>query len=432
MRVSDLHNRGFTIVHGLEPQPARESAAMRRTLFAGALVAISLLGDSYLYAVLPVAYLEAGVSLTHVGWLLSINRWIRFLTNPLAGVVGSRIGWGLGFAGALWLASLVTSAYGLVKGFLLLLVVRALWGLCWSFLRLGGMAAVLADSPPGRRGRLMGLFTGVFRLGSVAGVAVGGYLADQIGYAGTAIIFGVATAVGALIASLPPAIQGRWGAPGRAESNATAAQAPAGALRTHWLPVGTAEWAVSLSAAALHLVTSGLVTSTVGLLVKQRLGASVPVGPVLLGAATLTGLILSGRFMIDLLVGPTVGHWADRRGRGPALSGATVTLVLGLGALAWATSTGMIVLAALLLFAAGTGAAAILDAWAGDLAGKDPGRFLPAYSTWLDMGAATGPVVGYYLAAGAGLRAVYLMGIAVLIVMWGLRAWLLRQSPAAT
>ena len=80
---------------GLEhPQPVHT----HRTLFAGALVAISLFGDSYLYAVLPIYYAEAGVGLVAVGWLLSINRWIRFFTNPLAGVIGPRVGWGWAFA----------------------------------------------------------------------------------------------------------------------------------------------------------------------------------------------------------------------------------------------------------------------------------------------------------------------------------------------
>ncbi|MFZ5817410.1 MAG: MFS transporter, partial [Bacillota bacterium] len=177
------------------PQPVRS----HRTLFAGALVAIAILGDSYLYAVLPVHHAEAGVGLAAVGWLLSINRWVRFFTNPLAGAVGARLGWGWAFAGALWLAAATTAGYGLLKGLTALLVARALWGLSWSFLRLGGMAAVLADSPEGRRGRLMGLFTGVFRLGSLVGVAAGGLLADRLGFRTTALLFAAVAALGAVV-----------------------------------------------------------------------------------------------------------------------------------------------------------------------------------------------------------------------------------------
>ncbi|MFZ5826314.1 MAG: MFS transporter [Bacillota bacterium] len=406
---------------GLEhPQPVRT----HRTLFAGALVAISLFGDSYLYAVLPVYYAEAGVGLVAVGWLLSINRWVRFFTNPLAGVIGPRVGWGWAFAGALWLAAATTAGYGVLKGLAALLVVRALWGLCWSFLRLGGMAAVLADSPEGRRGRLMGLFTGVFRLGSVVGVAVGGYLADRLGFGPTALLFGAATALGALVASLPPALAGRWGAPGRN------ADLPAsnGGMHTHWLPTTGPELAASFSASMLQLVVSGLVTGTLGLLVKERLGADVAAGPWVMGAATVTGLLLGSRFLIDLVVGPAVGHWADRRGRGLALGAATAVIAGALVVLGLAHSLTAISVAALALFGAATGAMAILDAWAGDLAGRAPGRFLPAYNTWLDLGAATGPIAGYYLAAQYGLAATYGSGIVALLLAGGLRVWLARRE----
>lgn len=395
----------------------------RRTLFAGALVGVSLFGDSYLYAVLPIAYPAAGLSLEAVGWLLSANRYIRLLTNPLAGAVGARLGWAGAFAGALWLASATTAAYGLLRGLWALLAARALWGLCWSFLRLGGMAAVLADSPTGRRGRLMGLFTGIFRLGSLVGVVAGGYLADLVGFHTTALLLAGATAAGAAVGSLPPALGGRWGAPARAAAPAP----PAGGACGNWLPASRPEWAACLSAAVLHLVVSGIVTSTLGLLVRQRLGAQVALGPWLLGAATVSGLVLGSRWVIDLLLGPALGHWADRRGRGPVLAAATLVLVLGLLGLARVEGLWPLLLAAVLTFVAGTGAATALDAWAGDLAGRAPGRFLPAYNTWLDLGAATGPVAGYALAARLGLGATYLAGAGALLLAAGARAALTRR-----
>lgn len=405
----------------LEQAPSPRS---NRTLFAGALVAVSLFGDSYLYAVLPVHYAEAGIGLVAVGWLLSVNRWVRFFTNPLAGVVGPRLGWGWAFAGALWLAAATTAGYGLLKGLAALILVRALWGLCWSFLRLGGMAAVLAESPKGRRGRQMGLLTGVYRLGSVVGVVVGGYLADRLGFGNTAVILGLATALGAIAASLPPALDGRWGAPGRMGK---AAGSTSG-LHAHWLPTTGPELAACFSASMLQMIVSGLVTGTLGLLVKERLGATVAAGPWLLGAATVTGLLLGSRFLIDLVVGPAVGHWADRRGRGVALTVAMTVVTGTLVFLGLAQSLMLISLAALLLFAAGTGATAILDAWAGDLAGRAPGRFLPAYNTWLDLGAATGPILGYYLAAQVGLTITYLSGCVALLSAAALRAWLGRRA----
>jgi len=47
-------------------------------------VAASLLGDTFLYTVLPVSAARLGVTPLMVGILFSVNRWIRLFTNPLA------------------------------------------------------------------------------------------------------------------------------------------------------------------------------------------------------------------------------------------------------------------------------------------------------------------------------------------------------------
>ena len=47
-----------------------------------------MIGDTLLYAVLPLYHEEFGVSLAMVGVLLSLNRWIRLLAN--SGVAAAR------------------------------------------------------------------------------------------------------------------------------------------------------------------------------------------------------------------------------------------------------------------------------------------------------------------------------------------------------
>lgn len=389
----------------------------RRTLFAAVLVATSLFGDSYLYAVLPVHYAAAGLDLTGVGWVLSANRWIRLVTNPVAGVIGARLGWSEAFALALWVGSATTAGYGLLKGLGFFLIARCLWGFCWSFLRLGGTAAVLAESPPGRRGRLMGLFAGVSRLGSLAAALLGGLLADRWGFAATALALAGASTLGAVAGSLPGSLAGRYGAPGRGASGTGVATTVG-----RWLPLGGAEWAACFSIAAQQFVVDGVVTGTLGLLIRQRFGASIAAGPLLLGAATLTGLLLGARFAIDLAIGPLAGHLADTRGRQRLLALTTLLIGLGLLGLGWAPALWLAVLAALLVFISGTAMSTAVDAWAGDLAGHAPGRFIPAYNNWTDLGAAAGPTVAYYTIALLGLPLTYAIGALLLLLAWVLRA----------
>ncbi|GAG52676.1 unnamed protein product, partial [marine sediment metagenome] len=133
-------------------------------------MALALLGDSFLYAVLPTRPSSFGVSVAMVGVLLSINRFVRLLSNPLAAVVFRRFGSRLPFYAALAATVAATATYGLARGFWILLCARILWGVCFSLLRLGGYVAVLEVSTESSRGFFMGFYQGVSRLGSLAGV----------------------------------------------------------------------------------------------------------------------------------------------------------------------------------------------------------------------------------------------------------------------
>lgn len=64
----------------------------RSLLLISIAVALSLLGDQMLYAVLPVTHDAMGVPVTAVGLLLSANRWVRLLTNTLAARTITRCG----------------------------------------------------------------------------------------------------------------------------------------------------------------------------------------------------------------------------------------------------------------------------------------------------------------------------------------------------
>lgn len=48
------------------------------------IMALALIGDSLLYSVLPIYADELGIPLVMVGAILSMNRWIRLISNPYA------------------------------------------------------------------------------------------------------------------------------------------------------------------------------------------------------------------------------------------------------------------------------------------------------------------------------------------------------------
>ncbi len=156
-----------------------------------AATAFSLLGDQMLYSVVPSAYGGLGLMPIQVGLVLSLNRWIRLLTNHLAARLCERydLAWLAGVA--FGLGALITFAYSLTPRFWLLLVARLGWGLCWSFIRQIGIMTAADTAPAGHLGRTMGLHGGISRTGSVGGNVLGALGHDLIGFSATMGIFGL-------------------------------------------------------------------------------------------------------------------------------------------------------------------------------------------------------------------------------------------------
>lgn len=82
---------------------------------------------------------------------------------------------------AVLLAIISTFSYGVLKGFWLLLLMRILWGVAWSFLRLGGYLTVIACSDKTTRGQFIGLYNGLWGLGALGGMLIGGVCTNIVG-----------------------------------------------------------------------------------------------------------------------------------------------------------------------------------------------------------------------------------------------------------
>ncbi|WP_230077412.1 MFS transporter [Brevibacillus sedimenti] len=150
--------------------------------------AMCVLGDSVLYVALPLYWREAGLdALWQVGVLLSVNRLVRVPLGPLIGKWYERTGGRSGLAIAVFLAFVTTASYGF-QGFWLWLLMRCLWGAAWTFLRLGAYSLIVSVSDDGNRGHFMGLYNGLFRLGSLVGMLAGPLLVAWVGLRTTSFL----------------------------------------------------------------------------------------------------------------------------------------------------------------------------------------------------------------------------------------------------
>ena len=174
-----------------------EQRSSRPIVVVALATALCLTGDSMLYIALPIYWHEVGLeALWQVGVLLSVNRLIRLPFNPLIGWLYQRISLRAGLLLATTLGTLTTLGYGIAKGFIAWLLLRALWGIGWSFFRIGGLSAVVYCAAGQSRGQAMGLYNGLYRLGSLVGMLLGGLLALVYGLPALALSFAAMALLG--------------------------------------------------------------------------------------------------------------------------------------------------------------------------------------------------------------------------------------------
>ncbi|MBN1641957.1 MAG: MFS transporter [Anaerolineae bacterium] len=378
--------------------------------------ALSLMGDATLYTVLPTHTVEAGITLTGVGILLSVNRAIRLFLNGPAGLAYDRWSHRALFISSLWVGALSTALYALTRGFWPLFAARLLWGLAWSGIQVGGAAMVLDVAGAQRRGRWTGLYQTWFYLGGAVGALGGGLLTDWLGYATTMWVGAALTGIGALAAwlLLPETRQARQRglAP---PPGAPAIETPGLPVRTHGLL-----WFAASLQGLNRFAVSGVMAATLGLLVQERL---FPVQSVL-GVAGLTGVLMAARTALSMGAAPAAGILSDRvTSRWPV-----VALALAAGAVGMATSTsaapvGLLVGVSIVSLSRG-GISSLATSLTGDLATPaQRGRAIGALHTASDLGSAIGPSAAYLMLPVIGLRGVYLAcaGLYLIALLWTLR-----------
>ncbi|MCI3919113.1 MFS transporter [Paenibacillus sp. TRM 82003] len=376
--------------------------------------AVCLMGNAVMYILLPIYWQQFGLdSLWQAGVLLAANRFVRLPAAPFLSMLYRRLPHRGLLAAAAVLAALTTFSYGWLYGFWPLLAMRALWGIAYGMLRLGGQVTVLRASTPANRGYLIGTYNGLWGIGHLAGTLLGGLAADLFGIQATTFGFALiaALAVPLLMKRLPSESDG----PGTAGLPAPgSSSAPATAL----LSLASRGTLRMLSAGFLvAFVYFGVFTSTLAQLVAAQPFRTLSVAGFLIGTAAITGLLQSSRNAWDPFLAPLIGKISDGRGgRVPALRVCTsigallmIVCLLPLAPIAW-------VAVILLVQLTSTFCTTLMDAYAADHAAAAARHveLMNRYSIAVDVGAATGPLLAFALLDWIGLGPLY-VGTAVIL-----------------
>jgi MFS family permease len=403
---------------------------LRVLLPLGIASALALLGDSTLYTALPSHTAAAGITVGAVGIILSANRLVRIFINSPVGSAYDRFGRRRPFVVAMILAVFSTFCYAMVEGFWSLLASRIVWGVAWAFILVGGYSMVLDITTKADRGRTSGVYQAALRMGGLVGMLCGGFLTDIVGYRPGLVICTTLTGLGALVAlAFMPETIGWLGEATSSEDSSAISPCQPKHKGISWQRLDRRLLVAGYVSFASSFAGRGVLRSTLGLLLKQRFGMSVQMGPFLLGIASLTGLLLAGNSLLLAASSPLAGSLSDRSGdRWLVILLGLLINAGGFLILAGGQGGGAIFLG-ILITALGSGMViAALMAAVGDLAPPGwGGLVMGGFATANDLGGTAGPLVGYALGTGWGLEWAYLLCVLLFLSAGGV-AWAVRAT----
>ncbi|MFS0559915.1 MFS transporter [Terribacillus sp. 179-K 1B1 HS] len=373
------------------------------------ITAIALLGDALFIIVLPLQWQEFGlISIWQVGLLLSINRFIRLPINPLVGMFYQRFQLKTGILISLIIAVFTTASYGFFKEFWLLFTMRALWGVAWSFLRIGGYLTVIETTTEANHGKNVGLYNGLWGLGGLVGMLAGGILVDQ-----SSISIKMVTTLFSLVGliTIPAVIH----LVPSTKNNPKQTQAK----------VTVKEWINSyitlilITGTVMGFIVFGLFASTLSRLIEDTYHAEWTVLHITIGAATLTGFIQALRWAWDPFIAPKIGNIIDKRKIPahvilfPLLAGGII-----ISALVSFKTVGVLIILLLFFQMISTLFVTITDSLAIKAAAKsDKVKVMTAYTIVIDVGAALGPLLAFIVLDMYSLNSIYYLSGIIMICL---------------
>ena len=380
------------------------------------------LGFSIVSPILPIYAESFGIPYALVGMVTTANALGRLLSDIPLGTLSDRLGRRpLAIIGPL-LVTCSAILCGLAQGFYELLLYRFITGIgmaTWMVAR----QAMIADSVnPSIRGRVMSTFQGVNMIGSAAGPAVGGIIAELWGYRTPFFFYGASTFVSLVVSLL---LVKESADPKRPENRSTLMtdmHALLGFLtfsivmaaftnfvnHIRFAARGTiiplfGENVLHLTAGEIGLVLSASTITNILMVVRGQLNQHRPIS-----APTITNI---------LMVVPG-GYIVDKYGRKFALVPSFI--FTGIVFVLFSTCTDFssaLLVSAILGVASGLGGGATM-ALAADLAPEGlRGQFMGFWQTVGDVGSAIGPVALGFVADLYGLVSPFYVTCAIMLIV---------------
>ena len=358
--------------------------AIKTPMYASITLAFSSFGDAFLYPFLPIYAEKVGIPLVWIGVLLSINRLIRIFSNHILVGAFRRFGFRYITIVAAVLAIGSTAGYGMGWGVAGWLVLRVLWGISFSALRISSLGYALEHPRPGFS---LGFSRGIYELGPMFALLAGPLLLKA---------WSPSIAFIALAAASLPAVYFACKLPELAQP------VPARKIKLFRLPS-----TFNLLTFMATFLVEGMLIVLLGQLLLASDHHLTPMAVTALAAAWL-----AFRRVSFLVFAPLGGYLADRWGFHRLFSGSVIFICLGFGLLLLNYPFAGLSI----IFIANSINAALAPGGASQEK-EDKVRAVAENATWRDTGAALGTLAGGLLLSSDHLSITFTLILFLLLVI---------------
>lgn len=178
--------------------------SLKPPILSALVLAFSSFGDAFLYTVLPVNSLQMNVPVVWIGFLLSINRFVRLLSNQMFAHLFNQFGFKRITILAALFSILTTFSYGLATGIFIWIIARIIWGFCFSALRISAIGYSLENE---KQGFSLGLNKGIQELGPIIALLVGPLLLNWTNSSTTFFILSLGSVSAVIISFYLPELK---------------------------------------------------------------------------------------------------------------------------------------------------------------------------------------------------------------------------------
>ncbi len=350
---------------------------------------------------LPLFAEQLGAGPKAVGLIVAASTLTGVCIKLPAGVLSDRLGRRLFLGLGLVVFAVAPLFYFVVTQLWQLLLLRFFHGLATAIFAPVALA-VVADLFPTRRGETIGWYSALRQSGTLMGRTGGGALIDAVGFAAVFVTCG---AIGGLMIGLfSLSSVGK----GRAEMTDE---------RITWRQL----W-IGLVEIARHpkIIASSLMQG-LQLLADGALMAFLPLYGLVVGlTATEVGLLFGLQGVVSIAARPAMGRLSDRVGRPPMIVAGLLTCAAAFALFPFTASLAALLLPAALFGFGGAVVASATSAYVADLTrAGSVGSAMGVFGMLMDVGHASGPLVGGALISAFGYRPAFLIIAGLLVIGTG-------------